>query len=53
MFVFLPWVQNHYSYHDLFNHVKNITAIRNMTQSLLMITLLVVVAINDSPNEIQ
>ncbi|CDW84314.1 e3 ubiquitin-protein ligase nrdp1-like [Stylonychia lemnae] len=53
MFVFMPWVQNYYTYQDLFNSIKNTTAFRNLAQSAIMVTLVTVVGLNNQDNDFQ
>lgn len=47
LFVYMPSVQNFYSYSDMFNLVKMLTALRNIAQAALAITIITIVCVND------
>ena len=52
LFIFIPSVQNAYFFNDIYNSIKNGAIVRNLPQLFLMLTIVMILIINDSKTEI-
>ena len=48
LFVFVPQVQNHYFYNDVYQSIKNGAVIRNIPQLFFLVTIITILLINAS-----